>query len=157
MEKINKKIKNFFINIIISSISFFIGIPIIIVGALKLLPLIAIGILFTVYGFYGTPIWFAYYVELKRTRRVVEAVEKENLYSVKEISLQLQMKEAEVREQITKIINKNYISGYLFNGENLVVNDKKKAKAKKIKCLNCGGGIVEEGGVVYCPYCNTKY
>lgn len=157
MKKINKSTIIKLIVSILSAIGFVAGILLIIYGAKQSKIMLTAGIVLCVYGFYGTPMWFITYGETKGLQRVIFAIVNEKIYSVKDIATQLQQNEKEVKEKINKAIQKNYLSGFLFDGENLKTNNNKGQVKKVGKCENCGGTLVEKNGRLFCPYCETIY
>ncbi len=161
MKKINSEVRKSLIISLVISILFVVGIPMIPIFAGKNWVLMAIGIVFVVVGFYGMPLLWISYANKKRTRRVIQAVEEENLYSNQDIAMQLQMKEKEVYSEITKAINKGYLKGYLYNGKELTINNaKKQTKEEKLtikKCNNCGGKLEKTDSGYHCPYCDMNF
>ena len=157
MKKINKDISIKLSFGIFSAIGFVAGILLIIFGAGKSAIMLTAGILLGINGFYGTPLWFISYGETKAIKRVVFAIENEKIYSVKDIATQLQVPENDIKEKVNKAVEKNYISGLLFDGEILKVNNNTMHVKKLRKCENCGGTLIEKDGKLFCPYCNTVY
>ena len=128
MKKINKDISIKLSFGIFSAIGFVAGILLIIFGAGKSAIMLTAGIILGINGFYGTPLWFISYGENKAIKRVVYAIEKEKIYSVKDIATQLQLPEKDVKEKVNKAIEKNYISGLLFDGKTFKANNCESAK-----------------------------
>ena len=157
MKKITKSTNIKLSIAILTAIGFVGGILMIIFGAGKSTAMLVTGIILCVYGFYGTPMWFISYGETKGLRRVIFAIENEKIYSVKDIATQLQQPEKEVKEKINKAIQNNYLSGFLFDGENLKANNNKGQVKKVGKCENCGGTLERKDGKLFCPYCETVY
>lgn len=158
---IDKTVRKMLIWSIVASVLFVVGIPMTIIFAADgLYGVMAIGIAFIVFGFYGSPMLWIGYANAKTLKRVVDAVNEENLTTTEEIASQLQMRERDVRGHITKAINKKYITGFLFNGTTLTPNEKMPPKKKKVvenKCKNCGGPLeVTETGYI-CSYCGSKF
>lgn len=145
----------------IISIMFVAGIPMIIFGATNsIMAVMALGIAFVVIGFYGTPLIWIAYAGNRTLKRVVDAVLEENLTTNEEIASQLQMREREVKNHITKAINKKYITGYLYDGTKLSANEKipvKKTKIMQNRCVNCGGTLIERANGYECEYCGSKF
>ncbi len=160
--KINSDIIKMLVLAIILSVFFVLGIPIIIVSAISgsVLPLV-LGILFTVFGFYGMPFAWISFGNLKNLRRVVDAVMEEHLTTNKEVAQQLQISEKVAKESITKAINKRYITGFIYDGEALKPNENSAPKKKVVlatnNCLRCGAPIEIGENNMRCPYCGAKY
>ena len=158
---INKDVKKMLIIACVITVMFIAGIPMIIFGATKGMTFVmATGIAFTVIGFYGTPLIWIGYGSRRSLKRVVDAVVEENLTTNQEIALQLQMSERQVKEYLTKAINKKYITGYLYNGQELSANEKvaiKKNAISQKKCANCGGTLIENENGYICEYCGSKF
>lgn len=157
MKNLDKKINITLIVAILSAIGFVSGIVAIIFGAIHSVALLVVGIVLVVFGFYGSPMLFVSYGSLKQTKRVVFAVENEKIYSVSDISKQLQMPESVVKNKIIEAINKTYLQGYLFDGEKFEANQNKSKLSKLNRCENCGGALRKDKNGTYCPYCNTHY
>ena len=159
MKQLNKDIKRLFTFCLLSSFLFVIGIPLIPVFAGKSWIIMTLGIVFVVFGFYGMPILWVNFASLKGLKRVVEAVEEENLYTNTEIAMHLQINERQVYENIKKAINKKYLVGYKYDGKTLNVNENKEKKVvlhKKV-CKNCGGKLEKVGDSWHCPYCGVEF
>ncbi len=156
---INNEIKKTFTIALVISILFVVGIPMIALFAGKNWVLMSIGIVFVVVGFYGSPLIWVSFAGKRRTRRVIEAIENENLYSNAEIASQLSMREKEVQSEIYKSINKKYLVGYLYDGKELTINEKQRQEKKLHikKCKNCGGKLEEHDGKWVCPYCDMTF
>lgn len=159
MSKINKDVNKYFWISLIASVLFVVGIPMIVLFAGKIWPLMALGIVFVVFGFYGMPLLWIKYGELRRMRRVVDAINNEHLLSNKEISMQLQISERDAKAIVTKAINKQYITGFLYDGNLLTPNNKQAPKRieQPSKCGNCGGKMQDLGDMWHCPYCGTDF
>ena len=157
--KINHDIRKMLIISIVASIAFVVGIPMIVLGAMNSTVLMIFGIVFVVFGFYGTPMLWMSYAGLRSLKRVVDAVMEENLTTNAEIAMQLQTSERNIKAQITKAINKKYITGFIYNGEVLTPNEKQQPKKKIIenRCKNCGGTLEELDTEWRCPYCGSRF
>lgn len=157
---IDKDIKSKLTISIIASILFVVGIPIIIFSAINSFWFgLVIGIIFVVFGFYGMPLLWVSFGNLKSLKRVVDAVMEENLTTISQIASQLQINEKTAKSYVTQAINKKYIYGYLFDGTTLTPNDKTPPKKKIIqnKCNNCGGVLEKTVDGFYCPYCGSSF
>lgn len=144
---------------IILSVGFVCGVPAIIFGALNgHVWLLVLGIIACVAGFYGAPIVWTSFGEKKKTKRIVDCVLEENLLSVNEISSQLQLSEKFVKENLQKAIMNKYLSGYIFDGKTLVLNEKKPANGTvQNKCSSCGGPLTKTSSGYICSYCGARF
>ena len=88
-----------------------------------LVPVWAIGIALMVTGFYGCPIAWVSYGNKRSLLRLVQAVEEENIYEVRELAGQLGLSEKEVRNRIDVCFNKRYLVGYKREADGLVLNE----------------------------------
>ena len=159
---INKDLKKMLIWAIVISVAFVVGIPILILGAVNSIwALLAFGIACVVIGFYGAPIIWVQYGSNRTLKRVVDAVMEEHITTNAEIAQQLQIRERDAKAFITKAINKKYITGYIYNGVELIPNEKEEKKKKIVvqnKCKNCGAPLkLDEKGNYHCPYCNSIF
>lgn len=159
MDKISKKTNLLLFFGIVSALLLVGGIPMIIVGAGKNVPIMIIGIIFTAFDFYACPILFASYGSAISTKNTVRCVMLEHIYSVKDIAVQTGKNEETVKSEILKALEKGYITGLLFDGERLVLNENKKAERRLLtaKCQSCGASVnyyADEPNPA-CPYCGT--
>lgn len=169
MEKINsskksidKDIRKMFCLAIVLSVVFVVGIPLLIISAINGTTVVLIlGILMVVVGFYGTPLAWIGYGNIRALRRVVDAVMEEHLTTNQEIAKHLQISEKSAKENITKAINKKYITGYLYDGTALTVNQKKAPAKKEVTatniCSRCGAQMEVDKNGMRCLYCGTKF
>lgn len=107
-------------------------------------------------GFYVIPIVWINYGDKITLSKVVRAVYSDKLYDVKSIAMQVSDTEQNVVNNIKKCIDKRYIVGYLFDGENLAVNERREQVAQR-KCPNCGAPLEKKNGVLTCEYCGFVY
>lgn len=133
------------------------GIPMIIVGATnKIWIVMAIGIAFTVLGFYGCPIAWVMYGEAKFRVALVSAIECEGSVTVSGLAAQFGKPKNKIAADIRKLIEKRYLVGYVFDGETLSFAQKKERPKERIwvgKCPSCNAVMEYADGKVYCPYC----
>lgn len=160
--KVDYDVNKMFWVAMVLSVLFVVGIPLTIVAATKgmTLPMV-LGIIFIVVGFYGMPMAWVSYGGVKSLKRVVDAVMEEHLTTNKEVAQQLQVTEEEAKQNITKAINKKYITGYIYDGAVLTPNEKKAPKKKVVVasniCARCGAPMDLSEHNMKCPYCGTKY
>ena len=154
MKKLNGKISLYFILSLLFTIFLPTGIGLIIMGASKSTLILVAGIIMVVLGFYGAPILWIKYGEMKSNKRVLQAIEIDKIFTVKEIAEQLNQPEADVRGKINNLIVNRFLIGYLFKNENqLVLNEKKALNRTKNSCPCCGGKMVIEDNMEKCEYC----
>lgn len=154
MKNLNGKISLYFILSLLFTIFLPTGIVLIIMGASKSTLILVAGIIMVVLGFYGAPILWIKYGEMKSNKRVLQAIEIDKIFTVKEIAEQLNQPEADVRGKINNLIVNRFLIGYLFKNENqLVLNEKKALNRTKNSCPCCGGKMVIEDNMEKCEYC----
>ena len=159
MKKLKKEIRIYFFVSLMASLMFVVGIPLIPIFVGKSWPIAIIGIVFTVFGFYGMPFLWLKYGSLYGIKKIVVAIIEDNLLTVRELSMQMQLNEAEIRNRIAKAIQKRYIIGFVFDGETLSLNQNKKP-AYKIDvntCEKCSAPLSVTETEVVCKYCGTIY
>ncbi len=141
------------------TILFVAGIPSIVFGASKgIVFLLVFGIIFTALGFYVMPILWVMYGEKAKYVAVLECILCDNILKVNSISQNLGTKDIEIVKIINYLINKRYLTGYLFVDE----KELKKIEQKEDilitkKCPYCGANIELTDKVVTCKYCNAKF
>ena len=90
--------------------------------------------------------------------RVVELVERDNVYSVEEIASQTNCSKRDVLQKIRKALEKRYIEGYLLvDDSRLKLNENVRQKRARmtVKCHNCGAAVEISEADANCPYCGT--
>lgn len=159
MKKIKKEINIWFWASLLVSILFVVGIPIIPLFAGKNWFVAALGIFFTVFGFYGMPFFWIKYGSLFGMKNLVLAITEENILTTRGIAIRFQITEVEARRRILKAMNKRYIEGFLFDGEVLTLNENEKPayKVDVRTCENCAARLEVTDDKVYCEYCGTIY
>ncbi len=160
MEKVTKKIRVFLGVGIALALAFVAGIPMTVLGATNgITALLAIGIIFIVAGFYVSPIMLVQVSEKRKLKRVVQAVEEQNLYTVREIAAGVGIREKAVRGYLTESLQKGYLIGYKLEGDDvvLITAPKQTLSASSIKCPSCGAQVrldplTGEGECGYCGW-----
>lgn len=152
-----KGVRKAFWTAAILSLMLVVGVPMIIFGATdKMYVLMGIGIAFTVLGFYGCPIAWVMYGEEKFRASLVSAIECEGSVTVAGLAAQFGKPEKKIAADIRKLIEKRYLTGYVFDGEKLEYAVKKERVKERVfvgKCPSCNAIMVYEDGKVMCPYC----
>lgn len=158
MEKLNKKLRTVFIFALALSIGFVAGIPLTVVGGVKDIPaLLGIGIALIALGFYVMPILWVTYATKKRLRRVINAVEQENIYTPAEMAQLLSVSEKNAADLMRECLIKSYITGYKWENDKLVLNRnvRQGLNPYTVKCDNCGAPVTINpltltGSCAYC-------
>lgn len=146
---------------IVLSIMFVAGLPILIVGATRLhqnggfVAMLVIGIVFVVLGFYGTPVAWVQVGAASRRANIVRAVNEEHLYTVKELAVRLNVSEKEASAALRECMQKGYLTGYLLEGDSVVLNENVALGPKEysVECSHCGAYVTSSGKGAKCPYC----
>lgn len=159
--KLNKNIRKRLAWSVALTVALIVGIPLTVVGAINLksfgLPLMIIGIVFVVCGFYGSPVLWASYSEKLRYKRTVEAVTIENFRSVNAIAAHLNQSPKNVLIDIKTAINGLELVGFTLNGDEIrrVANISEDERSHSVECPNCGGinYFNDMQRSVKCDYC----
>ena len=121
-----------------------------------------VGIILTVFGFYGLPLFWSAFASVNRRSNVYAAITIDNLSSCTEIASQTNSNRDIVSKDVNWLLIKRYITGFLFDGEHLKVNEKAVEEMKKKEprwsgtCPHCGGTkVIERNGKLYCEYCGA--
>ena len=140
---------------ILLSVLFVVGIPGIILSAGKNYIIMAICIIFVAGGFYVMPILWVQFASLCSLGRLIYAVENEYIYTVKDLAIYLNKDEKTAKSEINRCIQKRYLTGYLFDGETLTLNENKKVgkTVKTVVCSGCGATVNISDGLNRCEYC----
>lgn len=160
MKKLNKKIVSYFFVSLFASVALVIGVPTIVFGAIgRLWYLLALGILAVVFGFYGTPLLWIHYANLLGYMTILRLIEEQHYYSVTDLAMQTNINEKSIVEKINYLITHFYLTDFSFDGNKLVLNERKSQSRKllKNKCSNCGAVLEVLGNEVKCEYCGAIY
>ncbi len=157
MQAINKKIRVTFWFALGLSIGFPLGVLGIIFGAVgSAFVLMGVGILLTVGGFYGMPLLWVKYGDLRHDRTVIFMIEHEKLLTVTEIAAQTGYTDQDVRDRIVKMIRTHTLTGYIFSSDMLIKNEKRDNAEKtgtSKPCPQCGAMMQHNGERFRCEYC----
>ena len=157
MDKAAKTRTRRFVLAVILSVMLVAGIPMIIVGAIGpdeghgamhaarigYKVMMGIGIVFTVFGFYGTPMGWVMFGTANSELTVVAAVRNEHLYS---------------RTLLVNCVRKGYLTEYKLEGDCLVLNENTALAPTEVHfdCPRCGAPVTcIAGEKTVCPYCGS--
>ncbi len=138
------------------------GIALTIIGATKteegalFTAIMAIGIVFVVLGFYGSPIAWVRYGAQKKYTRIIDAIVREGFRDTAEIANHLSMPKKEVVEGVRACIDKQYLCGYTIGGDKIlpINNRPDDIGMYTVQCPYCGGITQTSNNLqVKCAYC----
>ena len=155
---INKSIKFAMKFAIISSICFIIGIPLIPVFAGKIWTLMIVGILLTVFGFYGSVLMWVHFYRLVVCRDILFQIEENDLRDVKDIARTISVPKVFARISTKYLVAKRYVVGYRLNEYDILEKiSKKDKKLSQNKCPNCGANLkLKNQDIHTCKYCGAE-
>ncbi len=161
MEKANKTVRLYFFFALGLSIGFPLGVLGIIFGAINdIIPLLVFGIILAVLGFYAMPILWIKYAEHRSDRTLLSIIENEYIYTVSALADHTGYNEETVRTKIKRLIFKRALIGYIFNGDELVLNTNENPAEKTMptrKCESCGATMIYDGNKYKCEYCLSVF
>ncbi len=158
MKTITKAVRKAFWTAFLFTIAFIGGIPATVFGAVyQLWVLMGFGIAGIVIGFYAMPICWTKYGRVKSLMRLVFAITEEHIDTVYGLARQLSLSDKEVRNRLDECFRKNYLVGYLRDGDNVLLNEKKEMSKKVYiaECPNCGAKFTYTADSPFCPYCRS--
>lgn len=148
--------KTFWLAVVLS-VMLVAGVLMIVLGASnKIWAVMAIGIAFTVLGFYGCPLAWVMYGEGRFRASLVSAIECEGTVTVDALAAQFGKPKQKIAADIRKVIEKRYLTGYVFDGEILTASVRKQRPRERVlvgKCPSCNAMMEYADGKVFCPYC----
>ena len=156
MKELKKSKNAWLLAAVIVSVLFVAGIPGIILSAVNGMTFrMVLSIICVAGGFYATPmLWIAYGGKVSLERTLV-AIEVDHLYTVQEIAGQRHINIKDAVGQINKLMDNRYLTGYIFDGAELKLNQNQKLSEIKntVKCPSCGANVEFGGKQGRCPYC----
>lgn len=165
-KEINKLQKNLSLRLLISiilTVMFPLGIAMTVIGATRkeeggalFTAIMAIGIVFVVFGFYGAPMSWVSYAPKKKYARVIDAIKREGFRDATEIANHLSMQPNEVIDAVRVCIDKQYLTNYTIE-ENKIIplnNRPDDLGLYTVQCPYCGGITQTSNNLqVKCEYC----
>lgn len=118
--------------------------------------MMSIGIIFMVFGFYGSPIAWVRYAPQKKYARIIDAIKREGFRDANEIANHLSMQPIEVVGAIRTCIDKQYLTDYTIEDTTILpINNRPDDLGMyTIQCPYCGGITKTSNNLqVRCEYC----
>lgn len=118
--------------------------------------IMAIGIVFVVLGFYGSPIAWVRYAPQKRYARIIDAIKREGFRDATEIANHLSMQPNEVIDAVRVCIDKQYLCDYTIEDTKILPlnNRPDDIGVYTVQCPYCGGITQTSNNLqVKCEYC----
>lgn len=154
-----KKYKNkVLLSALLFTIMFIVGIPLIIIGAMKSMALLIVGIFFVVMGFYGMPLLWVKFGTASKLESIACAIFDDGLTNISEIASQAHSNDKETVVLIKTAIEKRIIEGFTFDNEKKALKPLKSKDTEEtvvIKCSCCGATYRGNAENPCCPYCGT--
>ncbi|MFR5062649.1 MAG: hypothetical protein ACLTEK_06565 [Christensenellales bacterium] len=162
MDLLKSRIKKYLYLSLFASVCLPAGIPCIVLGAVNAVyPVMIIGIVATVFGFYGCPLLWMKFASLTGMKKLVVAVESDNLYTVRELCSVLNISEREARARLRSALSERYLTGFKFEDDKLILNTnfKQSNASFTIKCEDCGAPVIidPKSAENVCQYCGKVY
>ena len=127
-------------------------------GINEIWALLAVGIVLTVAGFYGTPLLWVRYGALNSYKGVYGLIACDGVTSVSKIASTLGWKRNKAVAGLNYLLAKRYLAGYVYDGADSVTPIEKKSTPDLFgKCPNCGASLTAEQGKLRCPYCGAAF
>ena len=121
-----------------------------------------LGIVLVVHGFYGVTFYWMQFGKVSKYHRIVKMIEKQHYYTAGEIAEATHIGRDFVNRTIRTAIERDWITGYKFDGNNLTLNEnvplkKEKTATRDFVCSYCGAKILNlSAGTLKCPNCGAK-
>lgn len=131
------------------------GIPMIPLGfANGIIPLGVIGIVLTVVGFYGSPLMWVRFADLRACGGVYGLITEDGLRSVSAIAGTLGQPVEKVRKTLTQLTSRRYLTGYVYDGGDTL---SESGDGGRLKCPDCGAPLTPDGDGYRCQYCGGRF
>ena len=128
----------------------------IVTGGAIFTAIMAIGIVFVVLGFYGSPIAWVRYAPQKKYARIIDAIKREGFRDTTEIANHLSMQPNEVIDAVRVCIDKQYLCDYTIEDTKILPlnNRPDDIGTYTVQCPYCGGITQTSNNLqVKCDYC----
>lgn len=161
--KLQKNLTKQLVLSIALTVMFPLGIAMTVVGATRkeeggaiFTAIMAIGIVFVVLGFYGSPIAWVRYAPQKKYARIIDAIKREGFRDTTEIANHLSMQPNEVIDAVRVCIDKQYLCDYTIEDTKILPlnNRPDDIGTYTVQCPYCGGITQTSNNLqVKCDYC----
>lgn len=162
MNSLRSKTQKLKIASVIVSVLFAVGVPLVIVGAVKLSSsaawwvMLSCGIAFCGGGFYATPLLWVAYANSQKDLRIVECVEVSAIYDIKRLGNRFGEKPSAMVNHLINLTSKSYLSDeYDVNKEELRIERREYVRAEcRDVCAYCGA-VINDPSQKKCPDCGA--
>jgi hypothetical protein len=160
MNDLEKKLKKGFVILLVFSTLFVAAIPMIPIGFINGLTFIAIpSIVIVVVGFFGQPLGWIAWANLRRSKNLVRAITEDGITKVVDLAANFGKQPNAVKKEISELLKKGYLAGYKFSEDGTELEKVAKRPEKKIRvavCDFCGALLPSEDEGI-CQYCGARY
>lgn len=141
------------------SIATLVAIGAILVGIIfDIVLVLVVGIGLVIIGLITSSFLWLKYSDYVFLMDILNCFENEHIYSTRRIAKHLSTNKNAVAHAINQAIKHKYIQDYVFDGEQLTLNEDSNQNKSKIStvCPSCSAKITVSIDNPFCPYCNTK-
>ncbi len=128
--------------------------------------MLAIGIVLCVLGFYGCPMLWVNYGDLKTKKSICNQISLDSIQEIDTLAEINNQQPQQMLKTINDLISKRYLTGYeIVDGKYIVPKQnrtlskneilEKNGQIETLICPSCGAKVEVIGTNSYCPYCNT--
>ena len=95
-------------------------------------------------------------VEVKRQRKILNALQTKGRLSLSEAALEVDATLDQIKQDVYDLVGKGLFSGYIDWQDGILYSRQARALRDAGSCPNCNGTLELVGkGVIKCPYCDT--
>lgn len=137
------------------------GIVLLVMGAKTSSAMLVCGIIMCVLGFYGSPIMWINFGNLKTKKSIRDQIVLDNTQEIEKLAQTFGKETSTMLNEVNDLISKRYLTGYEIINKKYIVPKQNKtlSKAEILKqtviCQSCGAKVEVVGNEkTNCPYCN---
>lgn len=161
MDGIKKSTDKTFRVALIWSIMFVVGIPLIVIGAVKHTGfwwlVMVFGIVCVATGLFAVPLFWVRYAQKRRLWRVALAVSSSESQTIDVLSDTLGRSQEETRTDVRTLLRNGWLPGYAFVDQEDRVRRTTTLDLHHARCDYCGATFEFQGTNAKCPYCGRFF